>query len=53
MLVSDSGLASSSETNSASWALKDNVEVHTKDTSVGVVLHTKIDVLLNTESEVS
>jgi|JI6StandDraft_1071083.scaffolds.fasta_scaffold03368_9 hypothetical protein len=30
-----------------------DVEVHTEDTGVGVVLHAQIDVLLNSEAEVS
>lgn len=51
MLGSDSAFASSSETNSASWSLEDDVEVHTEDTSEGVILDTQIDVLLNTETE--
>ena len=51
MLVSNCCCASSSETNSASWAFQDNVEVHTEDTSEGVILESKIDVFLDTESE--
>jgi predicted metalloprotease len=53
VLVSNGGLASSSKTDSASWALKDNVEVHTEDTGVGIILKTKIDVLLNTEAKIA
>ena len=51
MLVTNCCRASSSETNSASWALQDNVEVHAEDTGEGVVLESEIDVLLDTESE--
>ena len=51
MLGSNSGLASSSETDSASWSFEDDVEVHAENTGEGVVLNTQIDVLLNTESE--
>ena len=51
MLGSNGGFASSSKTDSASRALEDNVEVHTEDTSEGIILHTQINVLLNTESE--
>lgn len=32
---------------------EDDVEVHTEDTSVGIVLDTEIDVLLNTKTEVT
>ena len=32
---------------------EDDVEVHTEDTSVGVVLDTQIDVLVNTETKVA
>ena len=51
MLGSDGGFASSSEANSASWAFQDDVEVHAEDTGEGIILDTKIDVFLNTESE--
>lgn len=47
------GFASTSKSNSASGALQDNIEVHSEDTSEGVILNTEIDVLLNTESEAS
>jgi len=53
MLSSDSWFASSSQTDSASWSLKDNVKVHTENTSEWVILDTQINVLLNTETEVS
>ena len=39
--------------DAASGALKDNEEVHTVDTNGGVVLDTKIDVLLDTETKVT
>ena len=51
MFSSDSAFASSSETNSASWSLKHDVEVHTEDTGEGVILDTQVNVLLDTESE--
>ena len=51
VLGTNSAFASSSETNSASWSLEDDVEVHTENTGEGVILDTQIDVLLNTESE--
>ena len=50
---SDSGFASSSQTNSASWSFEDDVEVHTENTGEWIILDTEIDVLLNTESEVT
>ena len=53
VLGSNSGFASSSQTNSASWSFKNNVKVHTENTSEGVILNTQIDVLLDTESETS
>ena len=53
MLAANWGFASSSETDSAAWALEDNVEVHTEDTCEGIILETQIDVLLNTKSEVA
>ena len=53
MLSSDSAFASSAEANSASWSLEHDVEVHTENTSEGVILNTQINVLLNTESEAS
>ncbi len=53
MLGSDSGFTSSSETDSASWPFEDDVEVHTEDTGEWIILDTQIDMLLNTESEVS
>ena len=53
MLSSDSAFASSAEANSASWSLEHDVEVHTENTSEGVILNTQINMLLNTESEAS
>ena len=35
------------------WAVHDDVEVHTEDTDTGVVTGTEIDVLLDTETEVA
>lgn len=51
MLVANGSFASSAESNSASGALEDDVEVHTEDTGEGVILHTQIDVFLDAESE--
>ena len=53
MLGTDSGFASSSETDSASWSFEDDVEVHTENTGEGIILNTQINVLLNTKSEAS
>ena len=50
---SDSAFASSSEADSASWSLEDNVEVHSENTSERVILDTQIDMLLNSEAETS
>ncbi len=50
---SNSGFASSSEADSASWSFKDDVKVHTENTGERVILDTQINVLLNTETEVS
>ena len=44
MLSLGDSLASSSE---------DDVEVHTENTGVGVILNSEIDMLVDTESEVS
>ena len=53
MLSSNSGFAASSESDSASGSLEDNIEVHSEDTSEGIILHSEVDMLLNTESEAS
>ena len=53
MLGSDSWFASSSQTNSASWSFKDDVEVHTENAGEWIILNTQIDVFLDTETETS
>ena len=53
MFSPDSGFASSSKTHSVSWSFQDDVEVHTEDTGVRIILNTEVDVFLNTEAEVS
>ena len=53
VLGSNSGFASSSQTNSASWSFKNNVKVHTENTSEWIILNTQINVLLDTETETS
>jgi hypothetical protein len=39
--------------NSVAGALEHDVEVHTENTSVGIVLDAEIDVLVNTETKVA
>ena len=51
MLGTDCAFTSSSQSNSASWSLEDDVEVHTENTGEGVILDTQVNVLLDTESE--
>ena len=53
MLGANGAFAASSESNSASGALEDDVEVHAEDAGEGVVLDTQVDVLLNAEAEVA
>ena len=51
VLCSYSAFASSSKANSTSWSFKDNIEIHTKNTSKWIILDTQINVLLNTKSK--
>ena len=51
VLVADSSFASPSETDSASGSFQDDIEVHAEDTGEGIILHSQINMLLNTESE--
>lgn len=53
VVESDAGLGSSALGDALSGAVEDDVEVHTVDTDGGIVLKTKIDVLVNTEAKVS
>ena len=53
VLGSNSAFTSSTKANPASWSLEDHVEVHTENTSEGVIFDTQIDMLLNTETEAS
>jgi hypothetical protein len=39
--------------NTESLAAENDIEIHTVDARVGVILDTEIDVLLNAEAEVS
>ena len=43
----------SSSGNSLAASSEADVEVHTENTSVGIVLNSEIDVFINTESEVA
>jgi hypothetical protein len=45
--------ASSSLRDSLAGFLKDNIEVHTENTGVGIIFDTKVNVFLNTEAEVT
>ena len=53
LLWTDGGLAVLTAGNAVAWALENNIDIHTVDTDVSVVLKTKIDVLLDTEAEVA
>merc|ERR1719456_873649 len=53
VVESNAGLGSSALGDALSGAVEDDVEVHTVDTDGGIVLKTKIDVLVNTEAKVS
>lgn len=53
VLGSDGAFASSSESDSASGSLEDDVEVHSEDTGEGVILDAEINMLLDSESETS
>lgn len=53
MGVTDWGSASLSSGNSGTVSVHDNVEVHTVNTNTWVVLDTQVNVLVNTETEVT
>ena len=53
MFGSNGGFASSSESNSAACSFQNDVEVHTENTSEGIILNAQIDVFLNAETETS
>ena len=46
-------LAGAALGNTLSSAGQDNIEVHAKDTGVGVVLNSKINMLVNAKSEIA
>ena len=51
--LSDTALLGSSLLNSSARSLEDNSEVHTENTSGGVVLNSEINMLIDTKSEVT
>ena len=53
MVLADSGLASLSAGNTGTRTVHNNVKVHTVNTDIGVVLDTKINMLVNTETKVT
>lgn len=53
MLGTDSGLLGLSLGDSHTRSTHNDVEVHSEDTDSGIVLDSEIDVLLDTETEVS
>ena len=53
LMLSEFTLSVLSSGNSLSGSSEDNVEIHTENTSVGIILDSEIDMLINTESEVT
>ena len=54
MVCTDLALGSSAATDSVTWTLNDDVDVHTKDSDVGIVfLSWEISVVTNTEGKVA
>ena len=51
--LANTGTSRSAVANSVARSLQDNGEVHTEDTGVGIILDSKIDMLFDTESEVT
>ena len=51
--LADASTASSSVGNSVTGSLEDNCEIHAENTSGGVILNSEINVLIDTESEVT
>lgn len=52
-MLTELALGVLSSSDSLSGSSEDNVEVHTENTSVGIVLDSEIDMLINTKSEVT
>ena len=52
-MLSEFSLGVLSSSNSLSGSTENNVEIHTENTSVGIILDSEIDMLINTESEVT
>ena len=51
--VTESSSLDLSSLHSLAWSSEDNVEVHTVNTSRGIILYTQVDVFINTKAEVS
>lgn len=51
--LADTSLACSSVANSVTGSLENNCEIHAENTSGGVILNSEINVLIDTESEVT
>jgi hypothetical protein len=51
--LAEERLACAALSNTVANALKHNVEIHTENTGGGVVLDAEIDMLVNTEAEVT
>mgnify|MGYP000273933721 FL=1 len=52
-MLSEFALSVLSSGDSLAGSSEDNVEIHTENTSVGIILDSEIDMLINTESEVT
>ena len=53
LVLTESSLGVLSFGNSLTSSFENDVEVHTENTSVGIVLDSEIDVLFNTKTEVT
>jgi len=53
LMLSEFALSVLSSGDSLAGSSEDNVEIHTENTSVGIILDSEIDMLINTESEVT
>jgi hypothetical protein len=53
LVLSEFALSVLSSGDSLAGSSEDNVEIHTENTSVGIILDSEIDMLINTESEVT
>jgi hypothetical protein len=53
LVLSEFALSVLSSGDSLAGSSEDNVEIHTENTSVGIILDSEIDMLINTESKVT